>query len=437
MRRVGPYVVLEPYALGALEAYRAADAITGMPALLVRWEQPGSFSPLTHRRAGVAEGVQAIEYAGLRWLVENLPFKASPVPDVLEPALVERWWSQGLALLAWLEAVGSPPPALSRAQLWIQPGGDLHLVGVTWLLSQQPAVPTLAKLLLELLAGSGAAPLREQLELQVRREKDERWSRFGWSEPFKLEPNPQRMAAPSPEPPLPEEPEEVEGVPAPEPPAKEVGTAAGLAADPLPIPARRPAIRIGFGPEQPSRQGEATPRLDRTPAGERASRLEVPVRDAMGQRAERVQVSSTPSSPERIRIGFEEDHSWRKVQLPQPARVRPLLWPLYLLVLAALLATGAFLHFRTAPASFPPCCSLQVSTAGPAQLVVLSAPATSGLQAGRVLANLPGTVRLPDVPGQYRFAVQQGGQLIKRLRISLPSPPLRFVLSAPSQPPVP
>ncbi|MFC6662277.1 hypothetical protein [Deinococcus multiflagellatus] len=152
------------------------------------------------------------------------------------------------------------------------------------------------------------------------------------------------------------------------------------------------------------------------------------------------------TAAEPIRIGWDEDDSWRVVrEAPAPAP-RPTLpeWakPEWfgprraVAVLAALLALWGgwwVLSHRqpqaTAPTSTPtpavtaPCCEVRVTVRGAAgvdaRLSVIEAPSSAGLTRGQDLGRAPGVLRLP-VPGTYRLRVAADGWSPATLTVTVP-----------------
>jgi hypothetical protein len=163
----------------------------------------------------------------------------------------------------------------------------------------------------------------------------------------------------------------------------------------------------------------------------------------------------TTSSPSEIldaqgvlRIGFEEDDSWRKVKLRPSSTSGSTLSrnPILLLGLGALAAAlliggGAFFLLRPAPASNLPsdlqpvtaptndtCCVVNFSleqrgkpVTQQARLLVVEAPTGSPLKAGDALGIIPGPVRLPANPAKYSLLVQLEGFEEQTLDLEMPS----------------
>ncbi|MEF2278121.1 hypothetical protein V3W47_07395 [Deinococcus sp. YIM 134068] len=128
-----------------------------------------------------------------------------------------------------------------------------------------------------------------------------------------------------------------------------------------------------------------------------------------------------------IRIGWEEDHSWRVVRTGQaqatPRRDAPRwLWPAVALgaLLLLTLLVWALLAARADRATLPTpqarvagsCCEVRFTVRGspgsPVLLSVVSAPASAALPAGEEVGTAPGAVRLP-APGTYTLRVVADG----------------------------
>ena len=146
-------------------------------------------------------------------------------------------------------------------------------------------------------------------------------------------------------------------------------------------------------------------------------------------------VAATRSHAERpsprghpLRIGWEEDHSWRVVKsVPEPAIKRPPAVPRWLLT-AVVLTVIAVLGFMTAvlPADTPQeCCSVQFDVRGgnnvQGRLQIVDAPAQSGLKTGDLLSKVPGQVQFPDAPGTYTLRVLADGYQPQTLQLRVPT----------------
>ncbi len=141
-----------------------------------------------------------------------------------------------------------------------------------------------------------------------------------------------------------------------------------------------------------------------------------------------------------VRIGWEEDHSWRvvraggeQVRANRPRRMPRWVWPLLaLLLLAAGLGLWGLSRWRgraLTPAALSPavsaCCSVVFRVTGsstsPVKIWVVEAPGNSPLKPGALLGTAPGTLRFPDVAGPYRLKFQAQGHASMLATLNLPS----------------
>lgn len=214
-------------------------------------------------------------------------------------------------------------------------------------------------------------------------------------------------------------------------------------------------LHIGFGDdlpewEAPRTEAQATPGLqlrdvDRLPPSLRR----VPAAEPTPEPALRPQPGALPSrrAPgEPIRIGWDEDDSWRVVrEAPAaPARAPRRLPRIVLPLLAAtLLLGGAIWALRSgalspspqgaqaAPSTGTPaipggserCCEVQFTVRGAAgataRLSVEQAPQTARLAPGQPLGTAPGRVQFP-VAGTYRVRVAVEGYAPASMSVSVP-----------------
>ena len=151
-----------------------------------------------------------------------------------------------------------------------------------------------------------------------------------------------------------------------------------------------------------------------------------------------------------MRIGFEDDNSWRKVRAivtpASPGSRNPiLLIGLGVLAAAALIGAGSYFLLRPPSSSPVPktstndpkpnvaagndtCCVVNFSLkrggkplTKQARLLVAESPAGSPLKAGDVLGIIPGPVRLPANPAKYSLLVQLEGYADQTLDLQMPS----------------
>ena len=124
-----------------------------------------------------------------------------------------------------------------------------------------------------------------------------------------------------------------------------------------------------------------------------------------------------------LRIGWEEDHSWRVVKSgPERRGGVARRFPLWLLAVAllALLAGAAFWLLGRAGSPTAACCSVPFTVSGtvsgsgqPVLVTLVRAPPGSTLQPGAVIGTAPGLLKFPGVSGQYtlKFSAQGHGAL--------------------------
>ncbi|ADV67287.1 hypothetical protein [Deinococcus maricopensis] len=129
-----------------------------------------------------------------------------------------------------------------------------------------------------------------------------------------------------------------------------------------------------------------------------------------------------------IRIGWEEDHSWRVVKSPTdpatPARSRPpLVWLAPVVLLLALLG-GVYLAARDPAPAVTTCCTVEFRVQGattPVNVRVTRAPNGSILRAGDLLGVAPGLLRFPDTPGTYRLRAEATNYAPIEFNLTIPT----------------
>ncbi|WP_102127058.1 PEGA domain-containing protein [Deinococcus planocerae] len=141
-----------------------------------------------------------------------------------------------------------------------------------------------------------------------------------------------------------------------------------------------------------------------------------------------------------IRIGWEDDHSWRVVRGGQSAPARParnvprwlgpaLALGALLLIVALVWALIAGRATRTGVAApqarvAQACCDVRFTVRGgagvPVRLSIVSAPEGSGVPSGAAVGTVPGSVRLPG-PGTYTLRVVAEGYTPGTVTITAPS----------------
>ncbi len=209
----------------------------------------------------------------------------------------------------------------------------------------------------------------------------------------------------------------------------------------LGVPVPEP-FQMGFTADGAGGAGGAVPgpqprQVERLPASLRRSGGETPEGTGTVQRLPGV--AATAGTPARrdlppIRIGWDEDDSWRVVRTaPKSSQPSPLLrWgPLALLVIILL---GAALLWALRPARTAstaagsaalsaPCCKVDFTLRGAAgvtaQLNVVSAPDSAKLAANQTLGLAPGKVNFP-VQGTYQLKVVAQGYRSAPLTVTVP-----------------
>lgn len=233
--------------------------------------------------------------------------------------------------------------------------------------------------------------------------------------------------------------------------ADEQETAAGpssSAAEPQP-PASPPVrlipapIRIGFDdvppllpdwkPQGPQAQAEPQPETEVSAPPV----TPLPTSPAFEERGEHVTDPTPPAvnsvRTQPLRIGWEEDHSWRVVKSgPEPRRLQaPVLSGRSLprsvmMVLAAVLVLGGAAFWWRGQAATPAdaCCAQRFTVSGSRQTVkvtLVKAPPGSPLTPGGVVGTVPGTLKFPDAPGNYTLKFEAAGHRALSGVVTVPS----------------
>ncbi|QFP76482.1 hypothetical protein [Deinococcus sp. AJ005] len=222
---------------------------------------------------------------------------------------------------------------------------------------------------------------------------------------------------------------------------REIAQAAELAARGVPVPE---PFQMGFAAESTgdvggavagvqARQVERLPASLRRPSGEEI--------DGTGTVQRLPSAVSTGGTPARrdlppIRIGWDEDDSWRVVRTaPKSSQPSPLLrWVPLALVVIVLLGAALLWALRPSRAASTdaddaatgapaPCCNVDFTLRGAAgvtaQLNVVSAPASAKLAANQTLGLAPGKVNFP-VQGTYQLNVVAEGYRSAPLTVVVP-----------------
>ncbi|WP_407538753.1 hypothetical protein Q0M94_11275 [Deinococcus radiomollis] len=145
-------------------------------------------------------------------------------------------------------------------------------------------------------------------------------------------------------------------------------------------------------------------------------------------------VSSGRAAPanrgQPLRIGWEEDHSWRVVKsgperrrapVPRLSGRRP---ALILLALALLAAGGWFWYSGQAGVPATSCCTQRFTVSGsrePVKVTLVQAPPGSPLQPGALIGTAPGTLKFQGVPGRYMLKFSAAGHRAVDGAVQVPS----------------
>jgi hypothetical protein len=132
-----------------------------------------------------------------------------------------------------------------------------------------------------------------------------------------------------------------------------------------------------------------------------------------------------------LRIGWEEDHSWRvvksgperrRIAAPQLSSGTP---RILLLVLALLVGAGVWYWSSGRKDTSAPGCCTQTFTvsgsSGPVKVTLLVAPPGSPLQPGALIGTAPGSLKFPNVPGSYTLKFSAAGHAAMTSTVNVPS----------------
>ncbi|WP_407570451.1 hypothetical protein [Deinococcus altitudinis] len=132
-----------------------------------------------------------------------------------------------------------------------------------------------------------------------------------------------------------------------------------------------------------------------------------------------------------LRIGWEEDHSWRVVKSgPERRRVSAPRLPggtprLALLALGLLaVAGGWYLYSGQAGVPAAGCCTQSFTVSGsgePVKVTLVQAPPGSSLQPGALIGTAPGTLKFQGVPGSYVLKFSAAGHRAVDGAVRMPS----------------
>lgn len=140
---------------------------------------------------------------------------------------------------------------------------------------------------------------------------------------------------------------------------------------------------------------------------------------------------ATPANRSQpLRIGWEEDHSWRVVKSgPERRRVSAPRLPsgtprLVLLALVLLVGAGFwYWYFGQGGAPAAGCCtqSFTVSGSSEVKVTLVQAPPGSPLQPGALIGTAPGTLKFQGVPGSYTLKFSAAGHRAFNSAVRVPS----------------
>ncbi|WP_310583866.1 hypothetical protein [Deinococcus sp.] len=209
---------------------------------------------------------------------------------------------------------------------------------------------------------------------------------------------------------------------------------------PEPLPDRTPQrsgpVAPGLQPGRPTRftpahaSGGAQMAPDASRSGKSDFSALNPAQSVAARRGQASPEATGPSPAIRmqpLRIGWEEDHSWRVVKSgPEKRGALTRRFPLWVmaLVLLALLAGAAFWLLGRAGSPSTACCSVNFTVSGSGQSVQVTlakAPPGSPLQPGAVIGTAPGLLNFPDVAGEYTLKFSAQGHSALTAAVSVPS----------------
>jgi len=454
----GQYVADRVIEYGDITTAYGIDRITGMPVLVFTSDAPlmaQTEPPLEHPNLALTleQGKQAERY----FVVQALPMGYTQVKSLRGVAL-EHFYDGARAALAYLRGQGKPHGAVRMNHLWWD-GSHLLLAGAGLPWSSAATVEADVGALEGLVAGlagtevSGGRPVGPAKLGFVPQSRETSSSSVETQSSGPLSSSAVQL------PPAPSvSPADLE----PAPPVS------GLHSKFLPQVASpdnplEAAVRESVGESSGS---DAPPATSTTP--------KPPTRSSAAASFSRGLISRLPGSSEEVepisaeptlgrvppadlseaqgvlRIGFEDDNSWRKVRSIVTPAVPGSRNPLLLIILgvlaaAALIGGGSYFLLRSPSSSSVPatsasdpkpnvaagndtCCVVNFSLerggkplTKQARLLVAESPAGSPLKAGDVLGIIPGPVRLPANPAKYSLLVQLEGYADQTLDLEMPS----------------
>ncbi len=463
MKPYGPYVAARTLFESAVRTMRGMDRLTGMPVLIYTLPRPADVPQLMHRR--LVPYTDAGSEQGVPFVVAELPLHAVPAGD---PLLAARG---ALEALVELHSDGRIHGGLTPAQLWAvdgdvrlagaclpwealgagfdapeggkSPQADLYALGCS--LEAMGGVPDALRVLLDA-DPRGRPSAREALGLLSRPYQSPARSAPRADDPPPTPEHAAPPAAPEPEAPTlqpdavsellslfdePVAPQAVTppagaepvliGEVSPEPPAR-----APAVPDPTPAVAAPvfPPIRMGFEDVAPPPAPFTVRVVPAPPAPGPSVQAPTPGEDG----------GLAPVNPRQqpIRIGWEEDNSWRVVRSPDeetrpaaPARAPTRTWALGAVIALVLLSGLLWWRLGSTPTSVgTECCQVDFRVTGGQDKVnisVLKAPGGSGLKRGDLIGAVPGVLQFPDARGAYTLQAEADGYATMQFQVTVPS----------------
>jgi len=471
----GQYVADRVIEYGDITTAYGIDRITGMPVLVFTSDAPlmaETDPPLEHPNLALTleQGKLAERY----FVVQALPMGYSQVKSLRGVAL-EHFYDGARAALAYLRGQEKPHGAVRMNQLWWD-GSHLLLAGAGLPWSSTATIEADVGALEGLVAGlagtdlSGGRPVGPPKLGFVPRSPE------GSGSGTSLQDGQSSSAGT----PLPNAAGASSGPAAPgagsQPTSSQLETDPAqvtvLASAPEAIPSSSSASSSALSSaDSPSKTADLSgSRLSSAPTSSNSSRSfsrglisrlpgssSEPLSSSDGVEPERAEPTLGRTPPADLteaqgvmRIGFEDDNSWRKVRaivIPAVPGSRNPIWLIVLGVLAAaaLIGAGSYFLLRLPSSSPVPatsvndpkpnvatgndtCCVVNFSLerkgkpiTKQARLLVAESPAGSPLKAGDVLGIIPGPVRLPANPAKYSLLVQLEGFADQTLDLEMPS----------------
>lgn len=137
--------------------------------------------------------------------------------------------------------------------------------------------------------------------------------------------------------------------------------------------------------------------------------------------------ASSGARGQPLRIGWEEDHSWRVVKSgPEQRTTQAPRLPVWALALAVLLVLGGlgFWYFGQTGTPAAACCTVNFTVTGsnqPVKVTLVQAPPNSPLQPGALIGTAPGDLKFPGAPGRYLLKFTSEGHGALTGAVTVPS----------------